>query len=195
MGVPSALEECDILFCDTEFQAPDGHGGATKIQPLFCTSCGKAWVPTATNGKSAEGFWSWAQKFFKASDVGGAKCPFCNANSGFRFDSPQAGQLVDQRRTEWFEEHPVDADAPTEHSFIFRSGYEAHTLAEFLAYTAEHWDEASWHFAEGHMDDWLRAIGHKEIAAIFRESRRLLGDQQAAFERCRTLLGQYGVLE
>jgi hypothetical protein len=195
MTVAANLDECDILFCDTAFPAPDGHGGELVVPPLICSGCGKAWVPAArSDAKPAEGIWGWTAKLFKAFEAGGEKCPFCFDSYGFPYESPQVEDLLYEKRAEWFQEHPVYLDAPTAHSFIFRSGQEAHTLGAFLAYIPGHWEEASWHFTEGHMEQWLRAIGHKEIAAIFRESRRLLGNQPAAFERCVTLLKEYGAL-
>jgi hypothetical protein len=196
MTVAASLEECDILFCDTALKTPDGRGGEVVVQPLFCSVCGKAWVPTSPgDGKPADGVRGWAAKLFKAFEPGGEKCPFCFGSYGFRYESPQVEELVHEKRAEWFLHHPVYLDAPTEHSFIFRTGYEAHNLGQFLAYILEHWDDAAWHFVEGHMEQWLRAVGHKEIAAIFRESRRLLDDPKAAFARCVTLLKEYGALE
>jgi hypothetical protein len=194
MSTAASLEECDILFCDTAFKAPDGQGGEIAVQPLICTGCGKAWVPTTAEAKQADGIWGWAAKLFKGFEPSGEKCPFCFSSYGFPYKAPQVEDLIYEKRADWFQEHPVYLDAPTAHSFIFRSGHEAHTLGEFLAYIPEHWDEASWHFTEGHMEQWLRAVGHKEIAAIFRESRHLLGGQLAAFERCVTRLKEYGAL-
>jgi hypothetical protein len=195
MTVAPHLDECDILFCDTALKAPDGSGGEAAVQPLICSGCGKAWVPASeSEAKPPEGVWGWATKLLKAFEAGGEKCPYCFGSSGFRYESPQVEDLVYEKRAAWFLEHPVYLDAPTSHSFVFRGGYEAHTLGQFLEYVPEHWDEASWHFAEGHMEQWLRAVGHKEVAAIFRESRGLRGDQPAAFDRCVTLLKEYGAL-
>lgn len=196
MTVASNLEECDILFCDTALTARDGRGGEAAVRPLFCSECGRAWVPeAASDGKPIVGIRSWAAKLFKAFEAGGERCPFCNGGCGFPYQSPQVEELVHEKRADWFLEHPVRPEAPLAHSFIFRSGYEAHTLGEFLTYASDNWEVASWHFAEGHMEQWLRAVGHKEIAAIFRESRQLLGDQQAGFERCINQLKEYGALE
>jgi hypothetical protein len=196
MTAAANLDECDILFCDTALKAPDGHGGEAVVHPLFCSVCGKAWVPTAeSDAKPAEGIIGWATKLLKAFETAGEKCPFCFGSYGFRYESPQVEDLVYEKRSEWFREHPVYLDAPTAHSFVFRNGYEAHTLGEFLAYAPENWDVACWHFTEGHMEEWLRAVGHKEVAAIFRESRRLLGDQPRAFERCVAMLKEYGALD
>jgi len=195
MTVTATLEECDILFCDTAIKAPDGRGGEATIQPLFCTVCGRAWVPNPAEEKPPEGIWGWTTRLLKQFEAKGEKCPFCLGSHGFRFKSPRVEGHVHKKRTEWFQLHPVQLDVPTTHSFIFRSGHEAHTVGEFLTYAVENWDVAQGHFAEGHMEQWLRAVGHKEIAAIFRENRQLLGDEQAAFERCISLLKEYGALE
>jgi hypothetical protein len=196
MTVATNLEECDILFCDTALTAGDGRGGEAAVRPLFCSVCGKAWVPqSAADGKPADGIRGWATRLLKAFEAGGERCPFCNGTYGFPYESPQVEGLVHEKRAEWFLDHPVRPEVPVAHSFVFRSGFEAHTLGEFLTYAPANWDVASWHFAEGHMEQWLRAVGHKEIAAIFRESRQLLGAQQAAFERCLSLLKEYGALE
>jgi hypothetical protein len=195
MTSASNLEECDILFCDTAIKAPDGQGGEAVVEPLFCSVCGKAWVPAAVEeAKPAAGIRGWAARLFKAFEPRGEKCPYCFGSYGFRYESPQVEGLVHEKRAAWFLEHPVYLDAPTLHSFIFRSGRETHTLGEFLTYASENWDEASWHYAEGHMEQWLRAVGHKEIATIFRESRRLHGDREAAFMRSLKQLKQYGAL-
>ena len=208
MGLTSSLEDCEILFHDGTFRERDLLGQVSDdVPPLLCKECGRVWVM----GRDSLGLFdrvtswlfprSWAMyQFAKVfSKIGvereiGVTCPFCKAEKGFTYDSPRVAGFLRHKRKAWFSANPVRWDEEARYSFSFRSGYVAHTLGEFLAFVGGNWDVASWHFAEGHMEDWLRAIGRKDLAAMMGSSKRSKGNGRESYDHWLSRLKKYGAV-